>query len=109
MHEMSLTQSVVAAIEERLAGARVVRVRLEIGQLAGVVADSVRFCFDVVTTGTGLDGALLEIVEPPGRAHCRTCDAMIDLPDLIPLCPCGSAEVDIVGGTELLIVEVEVA
>jgi len=109
VHEMSLTESVVAAVRERMPGAHVVRVRLEIGQLSGVVADSVRFCFDVVTAGTELEGAELEIIQPAGQAHCRQCDAMIELPDLILLCPCGSADVAVVGGTELLIKEVEVA
>lgn len=108
MHEMSVTHSVVCAVQERLPDTRVVRVRLEIGRLSGVVADSVRFCFEVVTSGTGLEGATLEIVEPAGRGRCRSCDAMIELPDLIMLCGCGSADVEVIAGTELLIKEVEV-
>lgn len=106
---MSLTESVVSAVSERLPDARVVRIRLEIGRLAGVVADSVRFCFEIVAAGTGLEGAELEIVEPPGVAHCRRCDAMIELRDTVLLCTCGSADLEVLGGTEMLIKEVEVA
>lgn len=76
--------------------------------MSGVFADSVRFCFDVVTAGTQLDGAVLEIVEPPGQGRCSDCSAMIELTDLISLCHCGSARVDLISGTQLLVQEVEV-
>lgn len=109
MHELSLTESVVSAVSERLPGAKVVRVRLEIGRLAGVVSDSVRFCFEIVAAGTALEGAALEILEPPGVAQCRECDAMVELADNVLLCTCGSANLEVLSGTEMLIKEVEVA
>ena len=69
MHELSITRNVVAICAERCDGAmRVTRVRLEIGRDAGVLADSVRFCFDICARGTVLEGATLEIAEPPGAA-----------------------------------------
>jgi len=73
------------------------------------VADSVRFCFDLVTDGTGLHGAALEIDEPPGRARCRHCGTEFDVDDLLALCACGSAELDVLAGEQLTIKEVEVA
>lgn len=106
---MAITQSVVSAISERLPDQRIVRVRLTIGALSGVVADSVRFCFDLVTDGTTLEGAALEIDEPPGRIRCRDCGRSTDVPDLVALCECGSSDVEILSGTELLIQEVQVA
>jgi hydrogenase nickel incorporation protein HypA/HybF len=107
VHELSIVQSVVDAIGERMGDARVGRVTLEIGRLSGVVADSVRFCFDLVAEGTTLDGARLEIVEPAGRATCRTCGAEIELADFFALCSCGSADLDVTAGEELRIREVE--
>lgn len=106
---MGLTESVIAAIHERLPDADVVRIKLEIGKLSGVMADSVRFCFDVASIGTALEGAKLEIDEPAGRVRCRDCGADDDVPDLIRLCGCGSADRQVLSGTELLIKEVEVA
>lgn len=106
---MGITENVVAAIRERLPAAEVVRVRLTIGKLSGVVAGSVAFCFDVVSAGTPLEGARLEIDEPAGRGRCRDCGRTSDLPDLILLCDCGSANLEVLTGTELLINEVEVA
>lgn len=108
MHEMAITQSVVAAVSEQIGDARATRVRLEIGMLSGVVADSVRFCFDLAAGGTALEGALLEIDETPGRAYCRHCQSEVEIADLVPLCDCGSADLKLLGGHELKIKEVEV-
>jgi hydrogenase nickel incorporation protein HypA/HybF len=108
MHELAITESVVAAISDRVGRSRVVRLRLEIGRLSGVVADSVRFCFDVCAAGTPLEGATLEIVETPGRALCRDCREETAVDDGILLCACGGANLELLGGTELRIDEVEV-
>lgn len=108
MHEMAITQSVVDAIVSRLGEAAVTSVQLEIGRLSGVVPDSVRFCFDVLCTGTSLEGARLDIAEPPGRARCRDCGEEFALDDFILLCPCGSADVAVLAGRELRITSVEV-
>jgi hydrogenase nickel incorporation protein HypA/HybF len=106
MHELAITQSVVDAVTERTGDARVVRVRVRVGRLAGVVPDAMRFCFELVTAGTPLDGAALEFEQPEGRGHCRTCGAAFVLADLILLCPCGSADVEVVAGRELAVASV---
>lgn len=108
MHEMAITQSVVHAVCERMGDAQVRRVCLEIGTLSGVVADSVRFCFDLVTEGTTLEGASLEIVQPSGKARCRDCGSEFAMDDLLMLCACGSANRELLAGEELRIREVEV-
>ena len=64
MHEMSLAEGVLQLVED---GARanaatgVTAVWLEIGALAQVEVEALRFCFDAVTRGTVADGARLEI------------------------------------------------
>ena len=108
MHEMALTQSVVDAVCEHAAGRLVSSVKLEVGALCAVVPDSMTFCFDLVTEGTVAAGARLDIDVRPGLAHCRTCDARFELADLILLCPCGSADVEILAGRDLRILSMEV-
>lgn len=66
MHELSLMQSVVDAVKKAVGVARVHRVRLVIGQSAGTSPRALRFCFDVCTRGTALEGAALEIIEADG-------------------------------------------
>ncbi len=109
MHELSIAESVVAAVLERTGDRRVTVVRLRVGRLSGVVPDALTFCFDLATTGTCLDGAELQLETPSGRGHCRGCGREIELEDMVVLCPCGSADVDVVAGRELQVASVEVA
>jgi hydrogenase nickel incorporation protein HypA/HybF len=109
VHELAITEGLVDAVLERLPGQRVIAVQLEIGAMSGVVADSLRFCFDLVTDGTTLQGAALEITEPPAVCHCRVCGGDFEPDRLIAICPCGSAEVTVLSGQELKITSVRVA
>jgi hydrogenase nickel incorporation protein HypA/HybF len=106
MHELAITQGVVDAVVERTGSAPVARVRLRVGRLAGVVPDAMRFCFELVTAATPLEGAVLEIDQPEGRGRCRSCGADFVLADLILLCACGSADVEVLGGRELTVASV---
>jgi hydrogenase nickel incorporation protein HypA/HybF len=109
MHELSITQGFVDAVLDRTGERTVTAVNLTIGPLSGVMADAVRFCFDVATAGTPLAGARLQIVEPQGRGRCRSCQDEFTLSDFILLCPCGSADVEVLSGRELMLMSVEVA
>ena len=73
-----------------------------------MVPDALQFCFELATVGTCLQGATLEIVSTPGRGRCRNCRAEFDTDDLITMCDCGSVDIEVLGGRELLIREVEV-
>jgi len=109
MHELAIAQGVIDQVSERLPGERVTRVCLEIGSLSGVVADALRFCFDLATEGTGLAGASLDITETAARCRCRDCGSEFMPDGLLPLCPCGSADVLVLSGEDLRIISVQVA
>jgi hydrogenase nickel incorporation protein HypA/HybF len=109
MHELAITQSVVDAVTERTGTAPVASVRLRVGRLAGVVPDAMRFCFELVTAGTPLEGAALEFDRPAGRGHCRTCGEDLVLADPVLLCDCGSADVEVLAGRELAVASVVLA
>lgn len=102
-------QGVVDQVQERLGDRRVSAVHLSIGRLSGVVPDALRFCFELATSGTTMAGADLQIDEPEGAAECRSCGSEFALSTPILLCPCGSANVHIVSGDQLLIRSVQVA
>jgi hydrogenase nickel incorporation protein HypA/HybF len=108
MHELGITQEIVAIVSEHARGARVTRVVVEIGTLTAILPDAVAFCFDLCTEGTLAEGAKLEIVAIPGRARCRQCGNEIALAHPWGLCACGSADLEWLAGEELKIKEIEV-
>ncbi len=108
MHELAITESVVNAVAERLGGARVRRVVVEVGCLSGVVPDAMAFCFDLCCAGTTLEGATLEIVSVPAHGRCPRCATTVAVTDPLGWCACGSDVLDLAGGQELRIKEVEV-
>jgi hydrogenase nickel incorporation protein HypA/HybF len=110
MHELAIAEGLIDGVTERLPGRRITSVRVEIGTLSGVVPDALRFCFGMATEGTPLAGADLEISEPEATCDCADCGQSFEPEDSrILLCPCGSANVTVVSGQQLLITSVKVA
>lgn len=108
MHELGITQNIVAIVAEHAQGKKVNRVLLEIGQLSAIMPEAVRFCFDVVSEGTVLAGAKLEILETPGLGRCCECGAEVLFKKYTGKCNCGSLQINVVTGEELKIKEIEV-
>jgi hydrogenase nickel incorporation protein HypA/HybF len=108
VHEMAITQDLLLLISEECQGLKVSRVVLEIGKLSAVLPDAVRFCFDLCSEGTVAEGAVLEIVEVPGRGRCRTCGLDVPLERPFGRCSCGCSDLDWLSGEELRLKEVEV-
>lgn len=109
MHELSVTQGIVDACSERAAGARVIRVTLEIGTLSCVLPDSLRFCYDVAIEGTPLGGSELEIIRIPAQSRCRDCGKDVEMEDMLSRCACGSVNLERPrGGDELNIKSMEI-
>ncbi|WP_374384228.1 hydrogenase maturation nickel metallochaperone HypA [Dongia sp.] len=109
---MALSESIVQAIE---AGAgqhgyeKVSLVRIEVGPLAGVEKEALRFCFDAVARGTIADGARFEILETEARAWCLPCGKSVVIQHRLDSCPeCGSAQLQVQSGDEMRIKELEV-
>lgn len=114
MHELSIAHSLIESAEEaaREAGAeRVTRVQLRLGELAGVVKESLLFSFDVATKGTLLEGAVLEIEELPLVVYCPHCAADFSRSDgLWFRCPgCDVPSNMILQGRELELASIEVS
>jgi len=112
MHEMSLAESVLQIIEESAKSQQFSRVRsvtLEIGVLAAVEPDAMRFCFDAVTRGSIADGARLEIIETPGEGRCAACGKTVAMQEQYGLCTeCGSAYLQVVSGNRMRVKDLEV-
>lgn len=111
MHEMSIAVAMVEQVSEAADGAgsdTVSAVRLRLGELAGVVPDSLRFCFSLACAGTVLDGAALLVDHVPGRARCSPCGTewATGMPPQLCCPQCGGGTSELVSGREMQIVGV---
>ena len=109
---MSLSEGMLELIQDaarRDGFAHVRTVWLEIGKLATVEPEALRFCFDVVTRGSCAEGARLEIIATPGRAWCMRCSESVAVDDPLGGCPqCGSHQIQVTGGSDMRVKELEV-
>jgi hydrogenase nickel incorporation protein HypA/HybF len=88
----------------------VTEVRVEIGRLAGVDAESLRFCFEALIPRTPLAGARLDIELVPIRARCVVCETRFEIDALAFRCPaCESGRVELTSGRELRVVSLDTA
>lgn len=112
MHEMSLCESVLRLVQDEARARgfeRVREVHLEIGELAAVEVDALRFAFDVVSRGSIADGASLRIDAVPGAAWCMPCGARVALARRGDACPsCGSYQLQVLAGDTMRVKELEV-
>lgn len=114
MHELGIAvqvvESAVSSIPPSHVGQPVKKVILDIGKMAGITADSLRFCFEIVSKGTVLETCELVINEIPVTAKCRSCLSEWVISEPIFLCEaCGNPDIIVETGRELVIRSIEVA
>lgn len=110
-----MVSSIVESVTEGLRaypGARVLEVRLKVGALAGVVEDSLQFCWGIATDGeaSALAGSRLVVQTVPVMVHCAACGGVGPLASLQDfVCPqCGAPATDVRGGRVLEIESIEI-
>jgi len=112
MHEMSLAESVREIVDETArahGGTRVTLVRLEIGQLAQVEIEAMRFAFEVVRRGSLAALADLEIQEIDGSAWCMACSSPVVIARRSEPCPrCHSHQLQVTGGDRMRVIDIEI-
>jgi hydrogenase nickel incorporation protein HypA/HybF len=111
MHEASIAQSILDVTRE-ISGRHpsVVRtVRVEIGEMSGVLADAVEFCFDAITAGTEWSHVELVIDSIPFVVQCHRCNRTEHNPSGFTICPrCGGPDTTIISGTDMIVREIQV-
>ena len=89
---------------------RVLKLRLRIGTLSGVVPEALRFAFDVVGHDTMAQGATLEIETVRAACWCATCQAEFECDNFFNECPrCHNVSGELRRGREMEIADVELA
>jgi hydrogenase nickel incorporation protein HypA/HybF len=105
MHELSIAQAIVDSARGHAAGQgarRVLRVGVRVGEISGVNADALEFCFEMTARETVLEGAALDLERIPVRYRCDACAEEFPAANFTVACPaCGSGETRMVAGDEL--------
>ncbi len=113
MHEASIAASLIDMLVELASEnrGRVVRARVRVGRLSGVVVESLLFAFDVLKgEREETREAQLDIDEVPVVYRCRECGRTFEVGEIFWVeCPdCSGVDVEMVSGDELDLVDVEI-
>jgi hydrogenase nickel incorporation protein HypA/HybF len=112
VHELGMSEGILDAALRRAAGRKLVRVTVRVGRLHRAVDEALVQGFELVATGTEADGAELEVVQVPVSVVCQAagCGRRTDSEEPLAACPaCGSTDVVLDGGDELLLESIELA
>jgi hydrogenase nickel incorporation protein HypA/HybF len=110
VHEYSIVQALLDKVdyEVRSHGAsRANKVRVSIGELAGVEIDLLKTAFDTIRTRTVCEDAVLEVTRVDARWACDRCGVPIEkgAPLRCPLC---SQPARLKSGDEIMLDQIEV-
>lgn len=110
MHELSIAENILEIVKENLSTTgSVKKVKVRIGKLANVIPDSLDFCFSAIAKGTLFEDAKLEIESVNIVAHCENCGSDSEVESYLFQCKkCGNADMKIIAGNELQVVEIEI-
>lgn len=107
MHELSLAEEIVSIVARHARGAPVRAIVLEIGTLALVEVDALRFALESVQKGTVAEGARIDVEIVEGRARCGACGAEQAIETLYDPCgACGAFERDVLAGKEFRVARI---
>ena len=110
MHELALSEAIAESVSARAGSRPVTEARVRVGHLRQVVPDALTFAWSMVTDGTALDGCNLVVEHVPAVVACRACDAHTELSVPLLVCAaCGTTDVEVLTGDELLLVSIEIA
>lgn len=113
MHELALAESMARELKGILAdekGTRLVSVIVQIGELSGVDRDAFEFAFPSLAAQYPiLEDTVLKIEEVPAEIRCLDCNnGSVGSVPFIACEKCGSLNVEISGGKELIIKSMEI-
>jgi hydrogenase nickel incorporation protein HypA/HybF len=114
MHEMGiaeqLAQIAIDSIPKEIENPKVEKLNLKIGKLSSIVEHSLTFCFEIVSKGTPLEDARLDIESVPVKVQCASCKNEWEVTGPDFNCPhCKDGDVKMLTGREIEITSLELA
>lgn len=112
MHELSVVESIleIAVRHAKQAHAeRITQIYLVIGNLSSIVDDSVQFYWDILSSGTIAEGAILNFKRIETRLQCKDCGLKFTPIDTDYSCPdCESIQVIVINGQEFYVEAIDI-
>ena len=113
MHELSIAQNILDIVRDHLPLGKMQMVKavtIKVGDGAGVVKDSLEFCFNSITAGTPMQETALKIDRVPFIVRCRACGRTSTNESEFFFCTfCEGSDVALVSGDELEVSAIELA
>lgn len=111
MHEVGIMTNILRTAEEATRqgnGTKILKIRLKIGSMTGIVLESLQFAFEGLRRGTMAEEADLEIEVIPALCRCNDCEIAYEPQEIDFLCPnCGGTNIKLLKGRELEVVSID--
>ncbi len=112
MHEMSVTESMLAVVlkhAQRNRASRVTRINMVLGEFSTVMPESVQFYFDIIGKDTIAEGAELDFRRTKLIARCERCGEEFEVVEFDFTCPeCKGDKTEIISGREFQVESIEI-
>lgn len=113
MHELSVARNLVELIQKETPPGELQFVRtvnIRIGEFAGIVPESLEFCYTVLVEGTPLALSHISFECVPFKIYCAGCGRSSHHPHGSLFCPhCANPASSIISGLELELANIEIA
>lgn len=111
MHELGVISAMVKTIEDIIHEQGLTQVHklvLEVGELSGIVPRYMEACYPAAVYKTFMEDCVLEMETIPGIVRCKDCGREFNATAQDFTCPdCGSQDMEILAGNDVLIRELQ--
>ena len=111
MHEISIMQAAMDIVLKNASKHnlhKITKINLDVGEMAGIVPESLEFAFSVLSKGTIAEGAELIINKIKATAKCNNCNIIFNVENYSKVCPvCRNFSSAVLTGYELLVTSIE--
>jgi hydrogenase nickel incorporation protein HypA/HybF len=112
MHELGVTESILniaLAKAEEAQASKILKISIVIGELSGFVPDCIDFYFSSLSKDTIAMEAKLDFDIIRSQFRCRDCSTISSPEGMLWICPsCQSQSMEVIGGQEFYIKDLEV-
>lgn len=112
MHELTITESLLKTASDyalKNGAKKVVALNLVIGDLSGIIDDSVQFYWDMISENTICSASKLNVEKETAKFQCQNCQHEFNLDGELSPCPeCQSIDIKVISGDEFMLKSIEI-